>query len=149
MLARRKLLALSVIAISSSCIAATKPDPINHDRNGVAILGYDPVAYFTDSKPIKGDSQFAFAWHGAVWQFASAQHRDLFKQNPDKYAPQYGGYCAYGTSEGHLVNIDPDAWKIIDGKLYLNYSKSVQQLFLKEPEVRIRRADQNWPNLHN
>jgi YHS domain-containing protein len=106
------------------------------------------VAYFTDSKPVKGDPKFSYTWRGAAWQFASAQHRDLFVQNPEKYAPQYGGYCAYGVSEGHTVDIDPEAWRIIEDKLYLNYSKSVQQMWLKEPEARIRRADQNWPGLH-
>jgi len=126
----------------------SKSDPVNHDRGGIAIRGYDPVAYFTDSKPFKGDSKFTYTWRGAVWQFASAQHRDLFAQDPAQYAPQYGGYCAYGVSEGHTVDIDPEAWRIIEGKLYLNYSKSVQQKFQKEPEARIKRADQNWPGLH-
>jgi YHS domain-containing protein len=98
---------------------------------------------------LKGDSKFSFTWRGAVWQFASVQHRDLFAQNPEQYAPQYGGYCAYGVSEGHTVDIDPEAWKIIEGKLYLNYSKSVQQKFLQEPGARIQRANRNWPGLHN
>ena len=137
------------------CLAAAvaaggfeKADPVNHDRKGVAILGYDPVGYFTDSRPVKGDSSFTFAWRGATWQFASAEHRDLFAKDPEKYAPQYGGYCTYGVSENHTVNIDPEAWRIIGGKLYLNYDKKVQQMFLKEPEERIRRAEQNWPGLH-
>ena len=92
--------------------------------------------------------KFSFTWRDIIWQFASAQHRDLFAKAPEKYAPQYGGYCAYAVSENHTADIDPEAWRIIEGKLYLNYSKSVQQMWLKEPEARIRRADQNWPNLH-
>jgi YHS domain-containing protein len=128
--------------------AESKSDPVNHNRGGIAIRGYDPVAYFTDSKPVKGSAAFNYAWRGATWQFASADHRTLFAGDPEKYAPQYGGYCAYGVSEGHTVDIDPDAWKIIGGKLYLNYSQSVQRQFLKEPEARIRQADQNWPGLH-
>lgn len=128
--------------------AESKSDPVNHNRGGMAIRGYDPVAYFTDSKPVKGNAAFNYAWRGAAWQFASAEHRTLFAGDPEKYAPQYGGYCAYGVSEGHTVDIDPDAWKIIGGKLYLNYSQSVQRQFLKEPEARIRKADQNWPGLH-
>jgi len=91
---------------------------------------------------------FSYTWRGTLWQFASAEHRDLFAKAPEKYAPQYGGYCAYAVSENHTADIDPEAWRIIEGKLYLNYSKSVQQMWLKEPEARIRRADQNWPNLH-
>ena len=149
MFTRRTLMVLSVIAMSSVSGASSKSDPVNHSSGGIAIRGFDPVAYFTDSKPLKGDSKFSFTWRGAVWQFASAQHRDLFAQNPEQYAPQYGGYCAYGVSEGHTVDIDPEAWKIIEGKLYLNYSKSVQQKFLQEPGVRIQRANQNWPGLHN
>lgn len=128
--------------------AESKSDPVNHNRGGIAIRGYDPVAYFTDSKPVKGNAAFNYAWLSATWQFASAEHRTLFAGDPEKYAPQYGGYCAYGVSEGHTVDIDPDAWKIIGGKLYLNYSPSVQRQFLKEPEARIRKADQNWPGLH-
>ena len=128
--------------------AFEKSDPVNHNRKGIAIQGYDPVAYFTDSRPVKGDSKFTFSWRGATWQFASAEHRDVFAKDPEQYAPQYGGYCTYGVSEKHTVDIDPEAWKIIGGKLYLNYDKRVQQLFLKEPEERIRRAEQNWPDLH-
>jgi len=146
---RRALLALSFIAVwSASAADSKKSDPVNHDRGGIAIQGYDPVAYFTDSKPVKGDAKFSYTWRGTVWQFASAQHRDLFAETPEKYAPQYGGFCAYAVSENHTADIDPEAWRIIEGKLYLNYSKSVQQMWLKEPEARIRRADQNWPNLH-
>ena len=146
---RRAVLALSFIAVwSASAADSKKSDPVNHDRGGIAIQGYDPVAYFTDSKPVKGDAKFSYTWRGTVWQFASAQHRDLFAETPEKYAPQYGGFCAYAVSENHTADIDPEAWRIIEGKLYLNYSKSVQQMWLKDPEARIRRADQNWPNLH-
>ena len=129
--------------------AFAKSDPVNHDHGGIAIRGYDPVAYFTDSKPVQGDPRFSYNWRGSVWLFASVEHRNLFAKNPEQYAPQYGGYCAYGVSRGKTVDIDPAAWKIIQKKLYLNYDKNVQQLFLKEPEERIRRADQNWPTLHN
>lgn len=150
MFTRRALLVLSVVTAWSAFGAdPKKADPINHGRGGIAIRGYDPVAYFTDSKPVKGDSKFSFTWRGGIWQFTSAGHRDLFAQNPDRYAPQYGGYCAYGVSEGHTVDIDPEAWRIIEGKLYLNYSKSIQKLWLNDPETRILRADQNWPRLHN
>lgn len=148
MFSRRALLAVSLVAVCAAYGADAKPDPVNHDRAGIAIQGYDPVAYFTDSRPVKGDSKFSYTWRGSTWRFASEQHRDSFAQNPEQYAPQYGGYCAFGVSNNHTVDIDPEAWKIIEGKLYLNYSKSIQRDFLKEPEERIRRADQNWPNLH-
>ncbi len=144
---RRTFLLLGLI--SSWAFAGSKSDPVNHDRSGVANQGYDPVAYFTDSKPVKGLAQFAYSWNGANWQFSSAEHRDLFMKSPDRYAPQFGGYCTYGVSKNHTVDIDPEAWKIIEGKLYLNYSKSVQREFLKDPAGDIQRAEQNWPNLHN
>src|SRR5262245_41912427 len=88
--------------------AADKSDAINHDGSGIAIRGYDPVAYFADSKPLKGEAKYSYGWRGATWQFASEQHRDLFAQSPEKYAPQYGGYCTYGVSENHTVDIDPE-----------------------------------------
>ena len=122
--------------------------PVNQSSDGVAIEGYDPVAYFTDSKPVMGSSEYTYQWHGAVWHFASAQHRDAFAKSPESYAPQYGGYCAYGVSQGHTAPVDPAAWKIINGKLYLNYNREVQQLFLKDPSSEIEKADQNWPKLH-
>ena len=122
--------------------------PVNQSSDGVAIEGYDPVAYFTDSKPVMGSSEYTYQWHGAVWHFASAQHRDAFAKSPESYAPQYGGYCAYGVSQGHTASVDPAAWKIINGKLYLNYNREVQQLFLKDPSSEIEKADQNWPKLH-
>jgi len=122
--------------------------PVNQSSDGVAIEGYDPVAYFTDSKPVMGSSEYTYQWHGAVWHFASAQHRDAFAKSPESYAPQYGGYCAYGVSQGHTAPVDPAAWKIINGKLYLNYNKEVQKLFLNDPSSEIEKADQNWPKLH-
>ena len=145
---KKSILLVTAMLLALASLAFAKTDLVNHDRGGIAIQGYDPVAYFTDSKPLKGDSQFSYRWRDSLWLFTSAQHRDLFAKNPEQYAPQYGGYCAYGVSEGHTVDIDPAAWKIIQGKLYLNYDNSVQRRFLKEPEGRIRRADQNWPGLH-
>jgi YHS domain-containing protein len=148
---RKTLFTIAALFAVSAPVRAESPkaDPVNHTRKGVGIQGYDPVAYFTDSKPVKGDLKYSYSWRGATWLFASAEHRDSFAQFPDKYAPEYGGYCAYGVSENHTVDIDPEAWRIIGGKLYLNYSKSVQQQFLKDPEGRIRKANQNWPALHN
>ena|SRR5215831_733354 len=121
---------------------------VNQSSDGVAIGGYDPVAYFTDSKPVMGSSEYTYQWHGAVWHFASAQHHDAFAKSPESYAPQYGGYCACGVSQGHTAPVDPAPWKIINGKLYLNYNREVQELFLKDPSSEIQKADQNWPKLH-
>jgi YHS domain-containing protein len=120
--------------------------PIN-ETGGVAIKGYDPVAYFTDGKAVKGAAQFQHAWGGAAWHFASAEHRDAFAADPQKYAPRYGGFCAFGVAQGYKVQIDPEAWSIVDGVLYLNYSPSVKRDWLKDTRGYITRADANWPGL--
>jgi YHS domain-containing protein len=114
----------------------------------VAIRGYDPVAYFTEQKPVRGSEQFRYSWMGATWLFASAANRDQFAANPAQYAPQYGGYCSYAVSKGHTASIDPEAWHIVDGKLYLNYSKGVQKTWEKDVPENIQKVDQNWPELH-
>ena len=94
--------------------AQSKVDPVNKDGSGVAIKGYDPVAYFTQSKPVKGSASFTHQWMNSTWWFASAEDRDEFARTPEKYAPQYGGYCAYGVSQGHTAPIDPEAWTILN-----------------------------------
>ena len=144
---RRVARLLGVLAVVFSTTALAAP-AINTLKGGlfgghgdVAILGFDPVAYFTDGKPVKGDDKHAAEWMGAKWKFASSSHRDLFNGNPEKYAPQYGGYCAYGVSQDNLVSIEPDKFKIIDGKLYLNYNADVQATWLKDPAGYIKQAD--------
>jgi hypothetical protein len=137
-----------LLGVASIVIAAAPVDPINKDRQGVALKGYDPTAYFQQSKPVKGSPEFAYEWSGALWHFESAQSRDLFKAHPDKYAPQYGGYCSWAVSNNYTADVDPDAWKIVDGKLYLNYSKNVQRKWEPEAARRIVDADRNWPDLH-
>lgn len=112
-----------------------------------AIDGYDVVAYFTASKPIKGDKQFSHQWEGATWYFASAAHRDLFKADPKKYAPAFGGFCAYGVSQGYKVKIEADAWDIVDGVLYLNYDLGVQKSWRKDRPGYITKAKNIWPSL--
>ncbi len=143
---RRLFLGLAATALALS--AQTKVDPVNHDRSGVAIRGYDPVAYFTAGKPTKGDPKLTVAWGGAKWLFASTANRDLFAQDPEKYTPQFGGYCAYAVSKGYTAEIDPQAWKVVDGKLYLNYSLDVREMWQKEQAERIAAANKNWPGLH-
>lgn len=114
-----------------------------------AIRGYDAVAYFKDSKAVKGDPKFSYSWRGANWLFANQQDLDLFKATPDKYAPQYGGYCAYGTADGHKASIDPQAWTIVNNKLYLNYSMDVKSEWNKDQAGYIMKADKNWPAVKN
>lgn len=112
---------------------------------GVALDGYDVVAYFEEGKPVKGSSRFAHRWQDTTWHFASEARRDTFARNPDRFAPQFGGFCAYGVSRGYAVDIDPEAWAIVDGRLYLNYSKSVQRTWNQDRAGYIAKAEANWP----
>jgi YHS domain-containing protein len=114
-----------------------------------AIRGYDPVAYHTENRPVPGNRAFAHDWQGATWLFASAGNRDLFAKDPERYAPQYGGYCAYGTSQGYKVSTQPEAFSIVGGKLYLNYSLPVQQTWNADRPGYIALADANWAGLRN
>lgn len=114
---------------------------------GAAVRGHDVVAYFTDRKPVEGRREYSHDWNGTTWHFASAAHRDSFAAEPEKYAPQYGGFCAWAVSQGYTAPVDPDAWRIVDGKLYLNYSRSVQQQWAEDVPGNIFRADLNWPGL--
>ncbi|MEM9447730.1 MAG: YHS domain-containing (seleno)protein [Cyanobacteria bacterium P01_E01_bin.6] len=111
--------------------------------------GYDPVAYFTEEQPVEGSSTFQYEWNGSVWQFSSAENLAAFTNDPDAFAPQYGGYCAKALSEGNLASIDPTAWRIVDGKLYLNYSAAVQQQWTQDIPGNIALADGNWPEILN
>jgi YHS domain-containing protein len=138
----RALLFAALIGFAASA-AAQKPE-IFADRAG-AIRGYDPVAYFTEARPVKGSEKFVHAWKGATWRFSSAENRERFAAAPEKYAPQYGGYCAYGVAQNYAVSIDPQAWSIVDGKLYLNYSRSVRETWNKDIPGYIHKADANWP----
>jgi YHS domain-containing protein len=122
-------------------------EPVNKTSDGVAIKGYDPVAYFTDGKPVKGSKSFEYIWMGAKWHFSGSGHRDLFMKDPEKYAPKYGGYCAYAVSQGSTADIDPEAWNIVDGRLYLNLNKKIREKWSKDIPGYIKKADQNWPNI--
>ncbi len=121
--------------------------PAFFSRNGAAINGYDPVAYFTKSSPQKGSLDHSLNWQGAVWLFQSADNKALFEANPEKYAPQYGGYCAYAVSKGATAKTEPDAWAIRDGKLYLNYNTEVRSLWKLDVPGNISRANANWPDV--
>lgn len=115
--------------------------------NNYAIYGYDTVAYFTQGKAVKGNKKITYEWKGAEWHFSSEEHKAMFVAEPEKYAPQYGGYCAYAMSDGRLVGVDEDAFTIVDGKLYLNYSKSVMKEWRSNQEQFIQEADAHYPNL--
>lgn len=132
-----------------AAVPAQAADKVFQSFLGTAINGYDPVAYFTEGKPVEGSSDHALEWNEAEWHFASAENLETFKADPAKYAPQYGGYCAYAVSEGYTAKTEPDAWKIVDGKLYLNYNKDVQEKWAQDISGRIANADKHWPKVLN
>ena len=148
MIHRRHALALMGAALALPAAAPVWADqPMIHARSGLAIGGYDPVAYFTQGKPVKGKSAHKVMWKGAVWTFASAAHREAFEADPRRYAPQFGGYCAYAVSRGYTAKTDPKAWKVHEGRLYLNYSTQVRTLWWRDISGNIALARGNWPGV--
>ena len=144
---RRNFLKLASVSLGTLCLpqaAYAAKDPI-YTSWGVAIKGTDPVAYFTQGRAIKGSKEFAADYQGATFYFATSAHRDLFISQPEAYAPQYGGYCAWAVSNGYTASITPEAFRIVDGKLYLNYSLRIQQQWDADRDNRIILADRNWP----
>lgn len=137
---------LCILASSFSLSAFAQKDYVYSERNR-AIQGYDPVAYFVDSKPTKGKKNITYRWKDANWHFANEENREAYISNPNAYAPQFGGYCAYALSEGYLYKIDPNAWKIVDGKLYLNYDLNTQKLWEAKQDERIKKAESLWPGI--
>jgi YHS domain-containing protein len=119
----------------------------NVDSSGLALKGYDPVAYFTENRPLAGKTEFTAQHEGATYRFASAANRDAFAAAPQKYAPQYGGYCAFGVAGGYKAPIEPEAWTVVDGKLYLNYNRSVRSKWSGDIPGFIRKGDANWPTV--
>jgi YHS domain-containing protein len=115
---------------------------------GVAIMGYDPVAYFTEHTAVKGSEEYSYDWLGTPWHFASQSHKEMFMSDPARYAPQFGGYCAGEVAlDGVTVNVDPEAWRIIDGKLYLGYGKDFAADLEAHPQDWLPKAEANWPNV--
>lgn len=142
----KKLLVSVVLVLLTGAAVLAQKSP-TFIQSGKAIKGYDPVAYFTDGKPVLGADSLNLAWNNATWYFASRKNLELFRKNPEKYAPQYGGYCAFGLSNGYKAQTDPQAWTIDNGKLYLNYNLDVRQEWNKNRKERIEKADKNWPDV--
>lgn len=137
-------------ALALAATPALAKDPVYTSTfSNVAVSGYDPVAYFTEGKPVEGSGDFSADYDGATWRFASAANRDAFLRDPERFAPQYGGYCAWAVSQGYTASTDPEAWKIVDDRLYLNYSKSVQARWEQDVPGHIEKGDTNWPNVLN
>ncbi|WP_419904057.1 YHS domain-containing (seleno)protein [Kiloniella sp.] len=151
LISRRQLLftlATGTIASALPTASYAAQDPIYTGFfSSVAIDGYDPVAYFTQNKPVEGSEKFAYEWMGASWHFASVGNLETFKENPESYAPQYGGYCSWAVAQGDTASADPYAWRIVNNKLYLNYSAGIQRRWERDISGNIKRGDANWPNV--
>lgn len=156
MISRRHILGLAFAAVPAAVVvgqlglrpALAQTAPIYTGIvKGVAVGGYDPVAYFTENKPVKGNPAIAFEHAGTQWHFSSEANREAFKKEPAKYAPQYGGYCAWAVSQGYTAHGDPTAWTINNGKLFLNYNQSVKAGWEKDIPGNVTKANQNWPKL--
>lgn len=147
MVANMKTILAFVLLSIASISAGFAKSLVNVDRNGVGLREYDPVAYFTENKAVKGSPQFQSSSNGVIYYFASDQNKTLFDANPTKYAPQFGGFCAWAVSRGYTAPIDPNAFQIVNGRLLLQYSLRVRKDFSQDTEGNLRKADANWPGI--
>jgi len=142
------LMAATLLAVATPQPARAAEAPVYTGfLSRLAVGGYDPVAYFADGRPVAGSADFESEYDGATWRFASAAHKAAFDADPLKYAPQYGGYCAWAVSQGYTAKADPKTWRIVDGKLYLNYNADTQTLWEEDIPAHIVTGDANWPKV--
>lgn len=141
----RRFIILLIMLVFLPLTAARADTSIFSESSGVAIGGYDTVAYFKAGHPMPGQRDFAVMWKGVTWLFVSDGNRQAFESNPRAYAPQFGGYCAYAVSNGYLMNGDPMAWEIVDNRLYLTFSPPVHQIWRKDRDGHIAKGEGNWP----
>lgn len=151
---RRSFIALAATAVLAASVLFTVPalaagPDVNATVTGLALRGYDPVSYFTDGKPVLGDFTITADYGGATYRFVSAAHKTLFTQAPAKYVPQYGGFCAFGTAQGYKVDGDPNVWKIVDNRLYLNLAPAVAERWVKDIPGYIKSANVNWSTIRD
>lgn len=142
----RVFMSLLLMLVFSNAAQAEKAEVFSTFFGG-AIRGYDPVAYFTQGRPAKGSGDFTLEYKGATWKFSSAENRQAFAETPERYAPRYGGYCAYAVSQGYTASIDPEAWTIVEDRLYLNYNKDVRAEWSRDIPGNIEKANKNWPGV--
>jgi hypothetical protein len=142
----KNLIAICVISFSSLSIAGVDTDT---DENGVILAGHDAVAYFTENKPVEGSVKFTAIYNDAIYRFSSAENRDIFNEEPSKYAPQYGGFCAYGMTFGKKFEIDGKAFEVVDGKLFVNKNLSVYEAWKEDIPTHISQANEQWPTVNN
>ncbi|HEC73938.1 MAG TPA: YHS domain-containing protein [Methylophaga aminisulfidivorans] len=137
----------AAVALTLSAATLAADIDMNANANDLAIQGYDPVAYFTKAAPTKGSSEYTATYKNAIYYFSSEKNRDLFRADPTKYAPQYGGFCAFGVTKGRKFDTDPMAWRVVDGKLYLNLNKDVQKVWVEDIPGFITNANDTWPTI--
>ncbi len=138
---------LPVLCVVAFCFTAWAEPRPNVSKDGLALQGYDPVAFFTDEKPVLGKEEFHTSFHDATYRFASAEHQAMFEKDSAKYEPQFGGYCAYGVAKGHLAPVKIDAFQIVNGRLLMQYDSEVKEAFNKDQRGNLETADKNWPAL--
>lgn len=143
---KKYLLILFTVIALTPAFSQTKT-LLNLEKEGVAIQGYDPVAYFTEKKPVKGKPEVYATYKGALYYFATKENKNMFLKEPSKYEPEFGGYCAYGVSKGKLVEIDPAAFQIVNDRLLLQYSLKIRDDFNKDTDGNLTKAKSNWPGL--
>jgi YHS domain-containing protein len=141
------LAAAAALGLHGTPVLARDAPVYTSTFSNAAVGGYDAVAFFTEHKPVKGDRRFTTQWQGAEWRFASTENRDRFIAMPEHYAPQFGGYCAWAVSQGYTASGDPQYWKIVDDKLYLNYDADIQKKWEKDVPGFIAKGQQNWPGV--
>lgn len=148
-LSRRALLSIAIAApaVAALPLRALAATPEVYNENGIAVDGSDVVAYFTEGGPVAGNEAITHDYMGVTWRFSSTENRDLFAAEPEAYAPQYGGYCAFAVSQGYTASTVPEAWSIVDNKLYLNFSTSVRRRWERDIPGHIMAADANWPSV--
>ncbi|NJK92430.1 MAG: hypothetical protein HC904_11720 [Blastochloris sp.] len=146
---RHILTTLAAALLLTGSLLAGNSEINTAGATGIAINGYDPVAFFTEKKPVNGDPAIKVEHAGATYLFSTEKHRDLFAKNPEKYAPQFGGYCAYGVSVNALFPVDISTWQVRDGKLYLNLNPEILKAFNKDFEGNVAKAHTNWPKVLN
>ena len=138
------LLTITLLAVTGLVVPA---EVVNVDPKGLALQGYDPVGYFTDNKPIKGDPKFTASYKGGTYQFATAAHKKTFERNPAKYAPQFGGFCGYAASINKLAPIEVEFFQVLHGRLVMQHNEKAWKLWHQNVEGNLKKADANWPTL--
>jgi YHS domain-containing protein len=142
-----RIAVVTMLMLAALAVGASAKELNNLDGSGVALQGYDPVAFFTDNRPVRGDQHFQAKYQGATYYFASAEHKATFEKEPAKYEPQFGGFCAYGASRGKTVPIEIEAWQVVNGRLLMQYDLDVKAKFNGDPQGNLSKADKNWPGL--